>query len=425
MNYDKIVQVIMDIGESLLCTGAEIYRVQDSIDRMCASYGFLRQDVFVIQNNIQITVETKEHEMITQIRHVETTGFNYDRLDALNGLSRYICTNRPDDEELQKRYREIMDAPTQKAWIIVLAQIVGGTSFAVFFGCNFGDALIALVLSVFIVFFGKWLEKREENLLIYNLILSFLSEVFVVLAFRAGITGHPDWIMIGVVMLLVSSLGLINGIRDVMQANFISGFLEIMNSLLGAFGIAFGIALAMMLMKWNGTDHFVINPSVWIQIVSCTIGCIGYASWFGIRGKRMVYSGIGAFITWGIYLLAFACNGNNFYSVIISSCFVAAYAYMMSRLMKSPSTLFLTGSVFPLMPGARLYYMMAGMVAGKYAIAFEHLTVIAETCIGIAFGFWIIDIVVRNIRKTGKKLQTGHSLYIGLNDSRKCRKRLR
>ena len=92
--------------------------------------------------------------------------------------------------------------------------------------------------------------------------------------------------MIGVVMLLVSSLGLINGIRDVMQANFISGFLEIMNSLLGAFGIAFGIALAMMLMKWNGTDHFVINPSVWIQIVSCTIGCIGYASWFGIRGKK-------------------------------------------------------------------------------------------------------------------------------------------
>ena len=219
MNHDKIIQGIMDIGESLLCTGAEIYRVQDSIDRMCASYGFLRQDVFVIQNNIQITVETKEHEMITQIRHIETTGFNYDRLDALNGLSRYICTNRPDDEELQKRYREIMDAPTQKAWIIVLAQIVGGTSFAVFFGCNFGDALIALVLSVFIVFFGKWLEKREENLLIYNLILSFLSEIFVVLAFRAGITGHPDWIMIGVVMLLVSSLGLINGIRDVMQAN--------------------------------------------------------------------------------------------------------------------------------------------------------------------------------------------------------------
>ena len=126
MNYDKIIQGIMDIGESLLCTGAEIYRVQDSIDRMCTSYGFLRQDVFVIQNNIQITVETKEHEMITQIRHVETTGFNYDRLDALNGLSRYICTNRPDDEELQKRYREIMDAPTQKAWIIVLAQIVGG-----------------------------------------------------------------------------------------------------------------------------------------------------------------------------------------------------------------------------------------------------------------------------------------------------------
>lgn len=403
-NTEKIVQGILDVGESLLCTGAEIYRVEDSLERMCAGYGFLRYDVFVIPSNIQLTIETEDHEIITQIRQIESTGADYDRLDDLNDLSRYISSQRPDAELLQQKYQEIMRKPAQKEWVIVLAQLTGGTGFAVFFGCNLKDTILVVILSLFIVFFGKWLAKRESNVLIYNLIISFLSEVMVIAAFRINLADHPDWIMIGLVMLLISALGLINGIRDVMQANFISGFLEIMNSLLGAFGIAFGIALAMMLMQWKGADGFVMNPSVFVQVVSCTIGCAGYASWFGIRGRKMIYSGIGAFITWGIYLLAYAWYANNFFAVIVSSCFVAAYAYMMSRVTKSPSTIYLTASVFPLMPGARLYYMMSGIVSERYHSAFTHLSVIAQTCLGIALAFWIVDIIMRNIRS----VKTGH-----------------
>lgn len=45
--------------------------------------------------------------------------------------------------------------------------------------------------------------------------------------------------MIGIVMVLISTLGVINGLRDVVQRNFTSGALEIMNSVLGALGIAF------------------------------------------------------------------------------------------------------------------------------------------------------------------------------------------
>ena len=48
---------------------------------------------------------------------------------------------------------------------------------------------------------------REGNLMIYNLILAFLSEVIIILATRNGIGTHPDRIMIGIVMLLISGLG--------------------------------------------------------------------------------------------------------------------------------------------------------------------------------------------------------------------------
>ncbi len=40
MNYNKIVQGILDIGEAMLQSGAENFRLEDSFYRMCRSYGF-------------------------------------------------------------------------------------------------------------------------------------------------------------------------------------------------------------------------------------------------------------------------------------------------------------------------------------------------------------------------------------------------
>ena len=138
------------------------------------------------------------------------------------------------------------------------------------------DAVVAFIVCLMIVLAGRWLGKREGNPMIYNLILAFLSEVVIISAARIGLGDHPDRIMIGIIMLLVSALGVINGIRDVMQRNFISGALEVMNSMLGAFGIAFGIALAMLLMENISAEGFDVNKNTVIQLISCTIGCIGY-----------------------------------------------------------------------------------------------------------------------------------------------------
>ena len=384
MNYEKLVQGILNIGEAMLQCGAEIFRVEDSLYRMYKSY--------VIPSNIQVTVETPEGEIITQIRHIESTGADYDKLNYLNAMSRYVCSHNPDEKELVRRFKKVMARPDQSELITGLAQITGGTAFAVFFGCDLQDAVVALIVC----------------LMIYNLILAFLSEVVIVTAVRSGLGHHPDRIMIGIVMLLVSALGAINGMRDVMQRNFISGSLEVMNSMLGAFGIAFGIALAMMLMGNISAEGFDVNNNTVIQLISCTIGCTGYASWFKIRGKKILYSSVGAFLTWGIYLLVYAWYPDNFFAVVVASCFVAGYAFVMSRVNHAPSTVFLTASVFPLMPGARLYYLMYGVVSRNFSLAAEHALVLLETCLGIAFGFIIVDVISRSImRALGREYHMG------------------
>ena len=132
---------------------------------------------------------------------------------------------------------------------------------------------------------------------------------------------------------------------------------------IGAEYIATGhYARVEKLMGNISAEGFDVNNNTVIQLISCTIGCTGYASWFKIRGKKILYSSVGAFLTWGIYLLVYAWYPDNFFAVVVASCFVAGYAFVMSRVNHAPSTVFLTASVFPLMPGARLYYLMYGVV---------------------------------------------------------------
>lgn len=397
MNYNKIVQNILDTGEAMLQSGAENFRLEDSLYRMCKSYGFKRYDVYTIPSNLQITVETPDGEIITQIRHIESTDIDFDRLDYLNNLSRYVCANTPDEKEFQEKYQQVMSRKPQHPAIKYFAGVMGGTGFAVFFGCNPADALVAVLVSLMIVSVGDWLGKRESNLLVYNMILSFLSEVIILGSVRLGIGQHPDRIMIGIVMLLISGLGVTNGIRDVMQRDFISGSLHIMNSMLGAAGIAFGTALPILLFGGAASDGFILNHNIPIQLISCTIACIGFALWFKIRGWQVVYSGIGAFFTWGIYLIVFEIRPSNFLATMVASIFVAFYAFIMSRVNKAPSTIFLTASVFPLIPGPNLYYMMFGCVSNDINLAFSEMVVLFATCLAIAFGFIIIDVVSRSI----------------------------
>ena len=237
----------------------------------------------------------------------------------------------------------------------------------------------------------------------YNMILSFLSEVIIILAVRMGLGSHPERIMIGIVMLLISGLSTTNGIREVLQRDFISGTLNIMNSMLGAAGIAFGTALAMLLLNGVSAEGYVLNHNTWIQLISCTVACIGFAFWFKIRGRQVVYSGVGAFFTWGIYGVIYHFWPSNFLATLVAAVFVAFYAFIMSRINKAPSTIFLTASVFPLIPGPNLYYMMYGCVSRDYGMALGETIVLLATCLAIAFGFNIVDIISRTIMRVMKR----------------------
>ena len=126
MNYHRIIEGILDIGEEMLKSGAENYRLEDALYRMLKSYGFIRYDVFVIPSNIQVSAKTPEGELITQIRHIESFENDFDRLDHLNDLSRYVCADKPDADHLKAKFDKVISLPEQPEILRYVAGVMGG-----------------------------------------------------------------------------------------------------------------------------------------------------------------------------------------------------------------------------------------------------------------------------------------------------------
>lgn len=246
-NYDRILQGILDVGEEMICCGAEVSRVEDSIYRMCESYGADRINVFIITSNIQVTMEAPDGRILTHIRRIVRSEVNFDRLDYLNDLCRYICACNPDEKEISKKLTEVLNRPQQPLWLKFLGAVLVSGGFAVFFGGSWLDFAGAAVVGAVIILFELFLAKREKNAIVYNFIVSVGAGIASILLVQLGLGENTDKLMIGGIMLLIPGIAMTNAVRDMLTGDTASGLLRLCNAVLVAAAIACGFALTIFL----------------------------------------------------------------------------------------------------------------------------------------------------------------------------------
>lgn len=96
-----------------------------------------------------------------------------------------------------------------------------------------------------------------------------------------------------------------------------------------------------------------------IQIISGFFGSLGFAVLFNIRGKRLVITAIGGFLSWTLFSIFNDFITNEAVNYFVVSLIISLYAEIMARVIKAPTTTFITSSLIPLIPGGSLYYTMA------------------------------------------------------------------
>ena len=94
MAYTKeILCLAVEIGNSMLKNGAEIYRVEDSIIHILKAYDVEEFDVYVLSNGIFASANENKEDACSMVRHVPLGSVNLGKVAALNQLTRDICSS--------------------------------------------------------------------------------------------------------------------------------------------------------------------------------------------------------------------------------------------------------------------------------------------------------------------------------------------
>ena len=243
----KLFGYVMDIGEQMLISGAEVHRVEESINRMCYALGVVRVDVFIITSSMVVTVYTKDGNTYTQTRRVTSTNFDFERLHHLNNLSREICEKKLTEQEIENRLNAANNCKKFPIWFEFICCAVIAGAFTLFFGGNIIEALISLFIGAIVRLSLFCSEKIISNKIFNKFFATVIITLCAFLTVELGWITSVDKVVIGNIMTLIPGIGLTNAIRDLFTGDSIAGLLRSIEAVLTAFAIAAGYFLVIVL----------------------------------------------------------------------------------------------------------------------------------------------------------------------------------
>ena len=87
MQTAELMEIVLKAGEIMLTSGAEIYRVEETIIRICDSY-HVPCESFVLPTGIFISIREKTGNMNTSFRRIRQRTVDLNRIDRVNTFSR-------------------------------------------------------------------------------------------------------------------------------------------------------------------------------------------------------------------------------------------------------------------------------------------------------------------------------------------------
>ncbi len=244
----KELTCIMDIGERMLVCGAEISRVEESIQRMGKAFGAARVDAFIITSSMVVTLHDGEHHAYTQTRRVQTIGMDIEALHALNALSRRICADRLSVEAAEAAFQKVERGKSYPKWVRILSYGVISGAFALFFGGGWRDGAVSFGIGLLLAVAVLLCERAQLNKIFAKFFCTFFATVLAFAAMKAGAITTVDHTIIGFIMTLIPGVGLTNALRDLFVGDSIAGLLRTIEAVLFALAIAGGYLLAAFLM---------------------------------------------------------------------------------------------------------------------------------------------------------------------------------
>ena len=333
--YDsqEVLDFASEAGRILLENGAEISRVEETMERIASHYGQVGEKFFVLSNGIFTTGSSYAH-----VEFIPIKGSRLDRVVDVNQLSR----------EIESRNLSLPQAR-----------------------CRLEAALL-------LNFFLMKVSTPYLSKTLGNICAGFMGTLLCILLLKLGIGDNLGNMVVGTLILLIPGVAFTNGLRDIANEDYLAGMTRLADALMMFLCIAIGVCFAFIFYSAVFADTLVLNGTVTdpitsifsIQLAAAFIGTFSFAILFGVPRKYYIACGLVGMLGWAVYLLAVRfTSAQAFLGTALGAALVALLSRYAAKALRCPSTVFLICGIFPLTPGAGVFWSAYYVAAGNVSTA--------------------------------------------------------
>jgi len=241
----KLLVLATLAGRIMLKSGAEVYRVEDTISRICKSRkGIQYVDAYIVPTGIFISLEYKG-ELMTYIKRIKTISYDLNKIAMVNEFSRSFVSSPMSVDEGLEELKRINKIKTYNHLTKSSFGSLGAALFCVLFGGTSLDFVASFIVSFFVLSMINFISRYKLTFFIEDLAGALLASALSYLSVKFGIGQNIDKVIIGSIMCLVPGVAITNAIRDTMSGDFLSGLSRGMEAIFSAIAIALGVGIIL------------------------------------------------------------------------------------------------------------------------------------------------------------------------------------
>lgn len=250
MDLNKLLNISTLAGKILLESGAETYRVEETIVRICLSFGVDNAESFVIPTGIMVSV-TKNDEVCTLVRRITSRGVDLNKIDEINSLSRRLQYEVLTIDDFKNELNAISNKNRYSTLTTLVSSSIAAGCFSIMFGGGLKDFFSACIIGACIKIMAVTCQKLNINDFFINSLGGGLCAILAVIFMKINFCANLDKTIIGSIMLLVPGLTITNAIRDTIAGDLLSGITKTAEAILVAISIAVGTGAVLSLFINN------------------------------------------------------------------------------------------------------------------------------------------------------------------------------
>lgn len=418
ISHEDIAFIALEIGEHIQRNGGEINRVEDTIKRICKAYGAIHVDVFALTSIIILSVNFGEKTVTRTRRITKGCANNFSRLAQLNNLSRRVCRDMPNKQDVLLEMQKIYERTLPVMPLFLLAHVLTALGFCIYFGGTVLDAVIAGGIALLMHLLHKLISGPNMNLIMAKVIICFFGGLCTILVTLVGTTAgielHSDKIMIGTIMNVIGGVAFTNSLRDLLGGDLMTGILRFSEVIIDTVAIGCGYALALMTLqefvqKAAPAGQLEVTDVLW-HVLGATVCTVGLIFMYNLEARSACFAVVGAMIACSIFEFYVYYNNNVFVGALISALAVGSFADIMAHILKTPTTILLIPGIVPMVPGGMLFNTMLSILEGDSAASREYGMKALLVALGLTVGIISATFIFRTFWSTVRSIKSRKAL---------------